>query len=193
MLRYALVTTLVALTGCAAPQQSAAPQPTVPAATFQSTEDARVQQVARDILSSVQTRSIRISREICGYVGRTPTGQIVASTPTVGEPSSCFADEPPLDWELLASYHTHGSYDWDYDSEVPSIDDMIGDLEEGVDAYIATPGGRFWHIDLETERAYVVCGIGCLPADPNFIDDDTLDPVPASLTLPDLYARFDEG
>ncbi|MEO0851346.1 MAG: DUF4329 domain-containing protein, partial [Pseudomonadota bacterium] len=52
--------------------------------------------------------------------------------------------------------------------EVPSVSDMEGDADEGIDGYVATPGGRLWYIDTEDMVTYQICGRGCLPQDPAF-------------------------
>jgi len=146
--------------------------------------------LATATLEALQPRSIAERREYCGYLGRTPGGQWVATPATKGDLSSCLADEPPADLELFASYHSHGNYDPDHDSEVPSSDDMLGDREEGVDGFISTPGGRLWFIDSDRRIATQVCSIGCLTQDPRFRQETDPDwTVPPSLTLQDLFDR----
>jgi hypothetical protein len=39
---------------------------------------------------------------------------------------------------------------------------MLGDMEEGVNGYVATPGGRFWYIDGDRGVATQICGPGAL-------------------------------
>jgi hypothetical protein len=46
---------------------------------------------------------------------------------------------------------------------------MEGDADEGIDGYVATPGGRLWYIDTVDMVASQLCGIGCLPRDPKFV------------------------
>ena len=75
-----------------------------------------------------------------------------------------------------ATFHTHGAHDPDYDSEVPSVIDLEGDIADELDGYVSTPGGRFWHNDWRTKQARLVCGKKCLPADPAYRDCDTLEP-----------------
>ncbi|WP_082152671.1 DUF4329 domain-containing protein [Candidatus Rhodobacter oscarellae] len=70
--------------------------------------------------------------------------------------------------EIIASFHTHGGFDEDADSEVPSVSDVLADMEEGLDGYLSTPGGRFWFIDGQTGVSRQLCGLGCLPQDPDF-------------------------
>ena len=42
--------------------------------------------------------------------------------------------------EVMASFHTHACYDPDADSEVPSVEDLAGDIDESVNGYVATLG-----------------------------------------------------
>ena len=142
-------------------------------------------------LDAHQARSFTESREYCGYIGEDGTGTLRSTPATRGTLDGCDIPPVPADWRAIASWHTHGSWDWEYDSEVPSIDDMIGDLEEGVDGYISTPGGRVWKIDLATERAVILCGEGCVTADPRYRPDTEFPPA-SSYTLFELYQRFDD-
>ena len=172
------------LAACAAPHTS-------PSYADQASAGDPVRDLAISVLDANQPRSIAESREYCGYLGYDADGVLRSTKPARGTLDGCDIPEPPWDWDLVASWHTHGSYDHEYDSEVPSIDDMIGDLEEGVDGYIATPGGRIWKIDLDTERAFILCDVGCVTADPAFRRDPDFPPAP-SYTLFELYERFDE-
>ena len=70
--------------------------------------------------------------------------------------------------EVVATYHTHGAFDFTYYNELPSDTDMLSDQSLGVNGWIATPGGRLWFIDSERMVAKQVCGVGCLPIAPNF-------------------------
>ncbi|KMW58716.1 hypothetical protein AIOL_003695 [Candidatus Rhodobacter oscarellae] len=51
---------------------------------------------------------------------------------------------------------------------MPSVSDVLADMEEGLDGYLSTPGGRFWFIDGQTGVSRQLCGLGCLPQDPDF-------------------------
>lgn len=122
----------------------------------------------RGVLAELQAVSFQEGREYCGYVGVNAQGNLVASPAVRGQQDSCTPDEP---WELaiiFASYHTHGSFDGDEGHEVPSISDMESDADEGIDGYVATPGGRLWYIDTEDMVTYQLCEAGCLPQDPDF-------------------------
>lgn len=119
-------------------------------------------------LDKVQELSIRDDVEYCGYFGFDAAGKIAATPARKGGRDGCLADEPPSDFDISASYHTHGSYARDADTEVPSIDDLLGDFEEGIDGYIATPAGRVWLNLLDEELSIQLCGPGCVTADPDF-------------------------
>lgn len=126
----------------------------------------------RRVFAELQPISIRENVEYCGYVGFSADGRLIASRATRGDEGSCLADDPRDIEVITASYHTHGSYSPDYYNEVPSGDDMEGDEEEGIDGWVATPGGRLWYIDTEDMIARQVCGIGCLASDPRFVAGD---------------------
>ena len=49
---------------------------------------------------------------------------------------------------------------------------MEGDEAEGIDGWVATPGGRLWYVDSSDMVTSQICGIGCLPMDPDFIPGD---------------------
>ncbi len=133
--------------------------------TAQDTEELAL---ARATLSAIQPQSIRENVEYCGYLGLDENGAYIASPPTRGDTSSCLSDDPVDIAVITASYHTHAAYSPDYNSEVPSGDDIEGDEEEGIDGYVATPGGRFWYIDTLDDVLSQICGVGCLPHDPSF-------------------------
>ncbi|MEZ5667561.1 MAG: DUF4329 domain-containing protein [Alphaproteobacteria bacterium] len=120
-------------------------------------------------LSGIQPMSFDADVEFCGYYGLDADQQIAATPPTRGERDGCLPADPPADWsELLASWHTHGAYTLDADIEVPSVDDLLGDIAEGVDGYIATPGGRLWLNVYDEGVSVLLCGPGCIVADPDF-------------------------
>ena len=125
--------------------------------------------LARQVLTDIQMRSINENVEYCGYIGFDAAGELIATRPTRGEKASCLADEPVDIGLITASYHTHGAFSPDYYNEVPSADDIEGDELEGVDGYVATPGGRLWYVDTNDMVVSQICGLGCLPADANFI------------------------
>ena len=121
------------------------------------------------VLSELQPMSFAENREFCGVVGFDDKGRLAVSPVSRGDESSCLVeDDGPVE-VVTASFHTHGAFSPDYFNEVPSNDDVEGDEAEGIDGYVATPGGRLWYIDTEDLIISQICGIGCLPADPKFI------------------------
>ena len=125
--------------------------------------------LAMEVLADLQQPSFDENREFCGYIGLNAEGELVASDATPGTLDSCLADDPVEIEVIFASYHTHGAFSEDYFNEVPSGEDMESDEAEGIDGYVATPGGRLWYIDTERMVASQICGLGCLPVDPDFI------------------------
>jgi hypothetical protein len=137
---------------------------------------------AKSVLDGLQVQSFDSNREYCGYIGVNITGEFEATAPTKGKKGSCRADEPDSDLDILASYHTHGGYSVGHDSEIPSLDDLRADVEEGVDGYIATPGGRLWFNDADNRVSRQLCGPKCISADTDFVEDYE---VPTVMTLED--------
>ena len=129
--------------------------------------------VARDTLADLQQNSFDAKREYCGLIGRNPRGEVVITRPRKGRADSC---RPRNFWgnriEVIASYHTHGSHDAYADAEVPSFDDLAADIDEGIYGFVSTPGGRFWITEPHFGRVRQLCGVGCLPMDPNYDPND---------------------
>ena len=123
---------------------------------------------ARVTLNNLQVPSFQNNREYCGYIVRTPLGNLAATEPKQGRMSSCLAYAPPDDHLIVASYHTHGAFDYDTPAEFPSVGDVEADEEEGIDGYVSTPGGRLWYVDGSELIVSQICGIGCMHQDPNF-------------------------
>ncbi|MCA8882940.1 MAG: DUF4329 domain-containing protein [Rhodobacteraceae bacterium] len=155
-------------------------------------KDPQVAALARQVLSQLQARSIAAGREYCGMIGRTADGELVLGKVRKGRAGSCMPPRDPVGFFAVASFHTHGAYDPDYDNEVPSVNDVLSDMDEGTDGYVSTPGGRLWHVDRRTGRVVQLCGEGCLPMDPGHVPDPDL-PVLRSYTLPALKAREERG
>lgn len=128
----------------------------------------RLDRFAAAHLDSIQARSFADRVEYCGLLGIDGSGNLVATPARRGKADSCRPDEAPDGFKVLASYHTHGAYDRDADTEVPSLDDLQSDIDEEIDGYIATPGGRLWLNDTEAREAVLLCGPGCLQADPDY-------------------------
>jgi len=61
-------------------------------------------------------------------------------------------------------------------------------MEDGVDGYVATPGGRLWFIDGQSGRARQICGLGCLTQDPDF-KPEIYGPIKQSYTLGEIEQR----
>ena len=143
---------------------------------------------AAEHLETIQARSFRDNVEYCGLFGLDENDNLVATKAKRGQPDSCEPEAGPPDLEVLATYHTHGGYSRNNDTEVPSVFDLTGDIDEGVDGYIATPGGRLW-LNLAEERISVLlCGPGCLPADKAFRECAAFLP-DVEYTLEDLRDR----
>ncbi len=175
------VFSLIILTGCIPYEEEAAERFTNPDYDYWATTS-----LARQVLGNLQEVSFRQNREYCGYIGLDGDGNLRATPATKGRPSSCLAEAAPADWTLVASYHTHGAYARYADAEVPSESDLMGDFEEQVNGYVSTPGGRFWHINGAEQRTTLICGPGCLPADPLYVPDPN---VASSYTLQQLGNR----
>lgn len=148
-----------------------------------------VQAFARERLGAMQARSFDDRLELCAIIFEDSEGKLHSSQVRPGDEATCdlrYFDKPGM--APLASIHTHGAFDEDYDSEVPSLTDLEGDIADQMDGYVATPGGRLWRVDWERERVVLVCGAGCLAQDPAYrvCPDDT---VAASYTGAQLAAR----
>lgn len=139
-------------------------------------------------LNGLQARSIRLDREVCGYFGRDRAGAFVATDPVLGESDHCDLPLRPLGVSVVASYHTHGAHSPEYDTEVPSLDDVESDRFEKTYGYIATPGGRVWLVDWTTGVSNLICDTGCVLGDPNY-DPSLEDPIAGRYTLDALIAR----
>lgn len=145
--------------------------------------------VARGILAQLQDRSFSENREYCGYVGVLDDGSYMATDVTRGRRDSCLSrgDESRF-VEVTASFHTHAGFDPEADSEVPSVSDAEGDMDERVNGYVATPGGRLWFIDARSGTATLICGPGCLGQDPAF-QPGLFGPVAGRYTFRELQQR----
>lgn len=123
---------------------------------------------ARDVLAGVQVRSIVEDREYCGFIGRDPDGALAATKPRRGKYNACDLGTPPPFLRVIATYHTHASFDAGSINEIPSLQDLSSDIDARLDGYISTPGGRFWFSDHRAQEVRQICGPGCLPQDPVF-------------------------
>lgn len=126
--------------------------------------------LAKETLAELQFLSFKNDIEYCGYLVFDDSGAISATTPVAGKQAECTADIPPDGFIEFASYHTHGAASDEGSFELPSYSDAEGDEEEGIDGYVATPGGRLWSIDSTERTINLICDLKCLPQDPNFIE-----------------------
>jgi len=141
----------------------------------------------KGVLDAAQAASIANNREYCGYIGLNRDGSFVATPAKQGRKNSCLARRPQ-DIQILASYHTHGAFTVNYDTKAPSVSDLEADIFEGIDGYIATPGGRVWYDDSSRRAAVLLCGINCITSDPNFIQYESL-PAGTVFNIGDLLDR----
>ena len=147
---------------------------------------------AKAAFGAYQSVSFFDDIEVCGYFGLDADGAFIATKPVRGDFDSCAAGDVPDDMiHVVASYHTHSSFDTESDSEVPSTDDVITDVEDQIFGYIGTPGGRIWLIDWRSATATQLCGLYCLSSDKDFIEGDA-GPIASSYTLDDLHQRESE-
>lgn len=154
-------------------------------------QSASEEHLIRSVFAELNPRSIAENVEYCGYVGFDADGSLIASEPTRGDEGSCMSDDPADIEVITASYHTHGAYSPDYYNELPSGDDMEGDEAEGIDGWVATPGGRLWYIDSTDMVTFQICGLGCLPQDPQFVAGD-LGLIAQSYSYDELIVKLEE-
>lgn len=141
---------------------------------------------AKAFLDQMQARSFEANREFCGVFGRDKDGYVIATAPIEGQLDACRTPVMDEDFQVFASYHSHGGYDPEADSEVPSSYDLVADKAEGVVGYISTPGGRIWYS--KNGAAVQLCGRGCITVDPRFEPRD-YGPVKHRYTIRDLRRR----
>ncbi|WP_186827117.1 DUF4329 domain-containing protein [Shimia ponticola] len=137
------------------------------AALAQSAEEIAI---ARATLGALQGPSFEENREYCGYLAYDADENLVATPASTGDRDSCAYDGPEDGYVMVLSYHTHAAFDPDYASEVPSVSDIETDEDEGIDGFVATPGGRLWYVDTTDMIVRQICGLGCLAQDPDFIE-----------------------
>lgn len=139
--------------------------PTVPQA-----QPAAELAAAHAILSQRQPLSFAENKQYCGYIGVLGDSRYMAADVTRGRSDSCLprSDESRF-VGVKASLHTHARFGPGADSEVPSSNDLEGDMSERVNGYVATPGGRLWFIDGRTGLATQVCPTGCMGQSPDFV------------------------
>jgi hypothetical protein len=144
------------------------------------------------LMRAMNQLSVRFDREVCGFVLRDARGVYSSTKVSWGGPASC-ASLPLLPGvTAVSSWHTHAAWAPGYDGEVPSTQDVEGDMRMGTNGWVATPGGRLWFVEGATGDLRQVCGRGCLPVDPGFVPEEH-GPVPEALSLEGLYGRFGRG
>ena len=119
-------------------------------------------------LEHLQHLSFVTQREFCGYLGQHPDGSLGFTPMVRGGRNGCTPILLGKDLVLVASLHTHGAYHPDVPAEFPTSLDIMSDADEGVNGYVATPGGRLWYIDGSALATVQLCGLACLPQDPDF-------------------------
>ncbi|MCR9087084.1 MAG: DUF4329 domain-containing protein [Rhodobacteraceae bacterium] len=144
--------------------------------------------LAREIFTEIQVLSVQRNREYCGLIGRDEAGQLIATKPRRGRRTSCRPRYDLRDMRITASYHTHAAHREDYDNEVPSLADVEGDMADGINGYVATPGGRLWFVDGITGESRLICGPRCLPSDAAYRPDPR-DPIADRYTLEEIRRR----
>ncbi len=96
-------------------------------------------EAAGDALNYINPISIGQNREYGGHIVRSPDGTYSATMPIKGGPAGVNIGRVPAGG--TASYHTHGGFDPRYDNENFSPADLLGDMLDGINGYLATPGG----------------------------------------------------
>jgi hypothetical protein len=152
-------------------------------------QSAEEQAFVEGLMESMNALSIRFNREVCGYVLQDPDGSYRSTKVSWGGLASCASLPLEPGVEVVSSWHTHAAYARNYDNEVPSIQDVEGDIAFGVNGWVGTPGGRLWFVESGTETIRVACDLECLPTDPN-ATDQFHDPIPPEMSLDELYRRF---
>jgi len=147
-----------------------------------------VVKLAGRTLNALQKNSIKGRREYCGFIGRVAGKGLVATRARPGTQASCTMPRMPASFKPIASYHTHGAFDLGYDNEMPSYQDLRGDIDVGIDGFISTPGGRFWFSDKQGKEVRLICGARCLITDPSY-SEERHDPVGEAYSLKDLARR----
>jgi hypothetical protein len=148
--------------------------------------------LAKHILSDLQLRSFRQNREFCGYIATDDEGRLFPLPVNAGFEAACPLPRIPRGTSVVASFHTHGTYSPLYQSEFPTVQDMLIDAAAGTNGFISTPGGRLWYVDSRAMVVTQICGRACLPQDPFYDPDDDGD-VRLSYTFDELVERERES
>ncbi len=146
---------------------------------------------AIEALANIQQQSIEDQVEYCGYIV-IQNDKISATDVTKGGEDYCEMDAPPEDAEIVASFHTHGNHNPEYNSEVPSDADVEGDEEEGIYGFVGTPGGRVWLIDPFQDGIFSICDEACIPQDEDYNAADYPE-IPQSFNEKELIGFLEEN
>ncbi len=152
-------------------------------------QDARETEFVMGLMESMNQLSVRFNREVCGFILQDAEGNYYSTKVSWGGEASCASLPLEPGARAVSSWHTHAAWGLGYDGEVPSIQDVEGDMRYGVNGWVGTPGGRLWFVDGTTGFMTQVCGRDCLPVDPNFFPEEH-GPVAESYSLDGLYQRF---
>ncbi|MBY4893406.1 DUF4329 domain-containing protein [Rhodobacteraceae bacterium N5(2021)] len=152
-------------------------------------QDAREMEFVRGMMESMNQLSVRFNREVCGFILQDDAGNYSSTKASWGGEASCASLPLEAGQRAVSSWHTHAAWGLGYDGEVPSIQDVEGDMRFGVNGWVGTPGGRLWYVDGTTGTMTQACGRDCLPVDPNFYPEEH-GPVAETYTLDGLYTRF---
>ena len=143
------------------------------------------------LMESMNQLSIRFDREVCGYVLRDPDGRYRSTKVSWGGAASCASLPVGPGVTVVSSWHTHAAWAEGYDNEVPSVQDVEGDMSRGINGWVGTPGGRLWFVDGRTGTMTQTCPQSdyCLPQDPGYVPGVPA-PVAKTYTLDELYRRL---
>ncbi len=154
-----------------------------------SAQDAEESEYVQALMTSMNQLSVRFNREVCGFILQDAQGNYSSTKVSWGGEANCASLPIEPGVRPVSSWHTHAAWGLGYDGEVPSIQDVEGDMRFGVNGWIATPGGRLWYVNGTTGFITQACGRGCLPSDPDFYPEEH-GPVGETYSLDGLYQRF---
>ncbi|AHM02944.1 hypothetical protein roselon_00503 [Roseibacterium elongatum DSM 19469] len=141
------------------------------------------------LMEAMNQLSVRFNREVCGFVLVDDAGNFSSTKVSWGGHASCASLPLQQGATVVSSWHTHAAWARQYDNEVPSIQDVEGDMRMGVNGWVGTPGGRLWFVHGRSGTIRQVCGPDCLPSDPASVNEVHSAPN-QTYTLDGLYARF---
>lgn len=111
----------------------------------ESARFATADEAAFDVMNRINPVSVQQNREHGGWIFRKPDGSFNSTNPVAGGVASVNIGNPvtsvPPGTAATASYHTHGGPDPRYDNENFSPQDILSDIQAGVDGYLGTPAG----------------------------------------------------